>query len=99
MDRILATSVTVVIFVGYACKRQKLADLRIESSPCNHSINDSGEIQSKKLMTEIDAKIDCFYKIILHLHYQTLSNMLRSYENDSILNATFFGIYKDNRHI
>ena len=33
------------------------------------------------------------------LHYQTLSNMLWFYENNSILNATFFGIYKDNRHI
>ena len=41
----------------------------------------------------------CFYKIILHLRYQTLSNILWFYENDSVLNATFFGIYKDNRHI
>ena len=40
-----------------------------------------------------------FYKIILPLHYQTLSNMLWGYENDSILNATFFGIYEDKRHI
>ena len=33
------------------------------------------------------------------LHYQTLLNMLWFYKHDSILNATFFGIYKDNRHI
>ena len=32
----------------------------------------------------------------------TLSNLVKYVmfdENDSILNATFFGIYKDNRHI
>ena len=40
-----------------------------------------------------------FYKIILPLQYRTLSNMLGFYENDSILNATFFGFYKDSRHI
>ena len=34
-----------------------------------------------------------------NLRYQTLSNMLWFYENDSILNARFFGIYKENRHI
>ena len=44
------------------------------------------------------AKIVCFHKIVLHLHYQTLLNMLWLYENDSVLNATSFGIYKDNRH-
>ena len=34
-------------------------------------------------------KIDCFYKIILPLHYQNLSNMLWFYEDDSILNTAF----------
>ena len=41
-----------------------------------------------------NAKINCVCKIILHLNYQTLSNMLWFYENGSILNATFLGIYK-----
>ena len=39
-------------------------------------------------------KNDCFYKIILPLHYQTLSSMLWLYENDSILNATFLAFTK-----
>ena len=29
----------LVIFVRYACKCQKMVALRIESFPCNHSIN------------------------------------------------------------
>ena len=28
-----------VVFVSYACKCQKMAALKIESFPCNHSIN------------------------------------------------------------
>ena len=37
--------------------------------------------------------------MILQLHCQTLSNMLCFYKKDFILNAAFFGIYKDNRHV
>ena len=47
-------------------------------------------IVSECHLNQENMKISCFHRIILHLHYQTLSNMLWFYENDSILNATFF---------
>ena len=39
-------------------------------------------------------------RLFLQSHFVlTLSNMLWFYENNSILDATFFGIYKTARHI
>ena len=106
-----------VIFVRYACKCQKMTAPRIESFPCNQSINAlfTG-FNSTRQRTQVKFKAKSsiyyernriwmplklekrknrlFYKIILPLHYQTLPIMLWFYENDSVLNATFFGIYK-----
>ena len=111
--------------IDYICKVclqvPKMAAIRTESFPFNHSINAvltsfsstrqmiqvKFQSNNSQLMIETvsechqnlkSAKIVCFHKIVLHSHYQTLLNMLLFYENDSVLNATSFCIYEDNRH-
>ena len=81
-----------------------MAALGIESFPCNHSINvvlTGFNSIRQRIQVKFKTKVVnlWFYKIILNLLHQTLSNMLWFYENDFLLNVAFFGIYEENRHI